>query len=159
MSRTEDASIDARMSAAETTTLRARIGPCGCDAGECTRELGRAGVGGDLARAGRGGLLSRGAGEGPRLRDGSDGGLGVGDLTTSVPVCAAAKTEALPLPLSALEARPTVRWIKLSTAAAALPLSFAAPPLTAWIRVRFFRVVGDCRSRRVLEGRGWSPRP
>jgi len=147
------------MSAAETTTLRARIGPCGCDAGECTRELGRAGVGGDLARAGRGGLLSRGAGEGPRLRDGSDGGLGVGDLTTSVPVCAAAKTEALPLPLSALEARPTVRWIKLSTAAAALPLSFAAPPLTAWIRVRFFRVVGDCRSRRVLEGRGWSPRP
>ena len=47
---------------------------------------------------------------------------------------------------------PTARWIKLSTVAAALPLSFAALPLTAWIWVRFFRVVGDCKRRRVREG-------
>ena len=78
---------------------------------------------------------------------------------------------ALPLPLAALELGlglelglelelelelelplPMARWIKLSTADAALLLSFAALPLTAWIWVRFFRVVGDCRRRRVREG-------
>ena len=50
----------------------------------------------------------------------------------------------LPLPLSALELEPDLlpppmaRWIKLSTVAAALLLSFEALPLTAWIWVRFF---------------------
>jgi hypothetical protein len=39
-----------------------------------------------------------------------------------------------------------------STVAAALLLSFTAPPLTAWMRVRCFRVVGDCSRRRVREG-------
>ena len=81
-------------------------------------------------------------------------GWGVGDLP-------------LPLPLSALELEiglglkpelelelplPMARWIKLSTVAAALLLSFAALPLTAWIWVRFFRVVGDCKRRSVREG-------
>jgi hypothetical protein len=49
---------------------------------------------------------------------------------------------------------PIARWIKPSTVAAALLLSFAALPLTAWIWVRLFRVVGDCRRRRVREGGG-----
>jgi hypothetical protein len=49
---------------------------------------------------------------------------------------------------------PTVRWIKLSTAATALLLSLTAPPLAVWIRARFFRVVGDCRMRSVREGGG-----
>jgi hypothetical protein len=47
---------------------------------------------------------------------------------------------------------PMARWIKLSTVVAALLLSFAALPLTAWICVRLFRVVGDCRRRSVREG-------
>jgi len=79
--------------------------------------------------------------------------------------------EALPLPLLTLELElelelklelelelelelplPMARWIKLSTVVAALLLSFAALPLTAWICVRLFRVVGDCRRRSVREG-------
>ena len=80
-----------------------------------------------------------------------------------------AEAEALPLPLLGLElelemelgmglgmglelALPMARWIRLSTVVAALLLSFAALPLTAWIWVRLFRVVGDCRRRSVREG-------
>jgi hypothetical protein len=76
-----------------------------------------------------------------------------------------ADAEDLPLPLLALEIElelglelelelplPMARWIKPSTVVAALLLSFAALPLTAWIWVRFFRVVGDCRRRSVREG-------
>ena len=91
---------------------------------------------------------------------GCDWGWGVGDLTLS-----AEAPEALPLPLLTLELElalelelelelslPMARWIKPSTVVAALLLSFAALPLTAWICVRFFRVVGDCRRRSVREG-------
>jgi hypothetical protein len=176
-----DASIEARMSAAESAMLvlvrSGAIGACGCcrgaGAGECTRELEEedslGGGGGDVLawRGGRSGLLSGGAGDGPRLRGGGVG-IGVGDLTAS----AVAKTEALLLPLLTLvlvlelelelELLPMARWIKLSTVATALPLSFEAVPLTAWIRVRFFRVVGDSRRRSVREGGGggggWSAR-
>jgi hypothetical protein len=49
---------------------------------------------------------------------------------------------------------PMARWISFSTVVAALLLSFAALPLTAWIWVRLFRVVGDCRRRSVREGGG-----
>jgi hypothetical protein len=88
-----------------------------------------------------------------------------------------AEAEALPLPLLALELEmalelglelelelelelplPMARWIKLSTVAAALLLRFAALPLMAWIWVRLFRVVEDCR-RRVREGGGGSGSP
>ena len=31
-------------------------------------------------------------------------------------------------------------------------LSFTATPLTVWMRIRCFRVVGDCRRRSVREG-------
>lgn len=31
-------------------------------------------------------------------------------------------------------------------------LSFTAPPLTVWMVVRCFRVVGDCKRRSVREG-------
>lgn len=55
----------------------------------------------------------------------------------------------LPLPL-ALSA--TTRWMRRSTVATALLLSFTAPPLTVWMVVRCFRVVGDCKRRSVREG-------
>ena len=55
----------------------------------------------------------------------------------------------LPLPLVLLA---TTRWIRRSTVATALLLSFTAPPLTVWMLVRCFRVVGDCRRRSVREG-------
>ena len=60
----------------------------------------------------------------------------------------------LPLPLLPLPLvlSPTTRWIRRSTVATALVLSFTAPPLTVWMLVRCFRVVGDCRRRSVREG-------
>lgn len=57
----------------------------------------------------------------------------------------------LPLPLP-LVLSPTTRWIRRSTVVTALVLSFTAPPLTVWMLVRCFRVVGDCRRRSVREG-------
>ena len=45
-----------------------------------------------------------------------------------------------------------MRWMRRSTAATALLLSFTVPPLTVWMRVRCFRVVEDCRGRSVREG-------
>jgi hypothetical protein len=47
-----------------------------------------------------------------------------------------------------------VRWIRLSTVAAALLLSFTALPLTVGIRSRCLRVVGDCRMRSARDGGG-----
>jgi len=47
--------------------------------------------------------------------------------------------------------RPAARWIQLSTATAALLPSFTALPLTAWMLVRCFRVVGDCKRSSVRE--------
>lgn len=154
MSRTVDASIVARTSAAESATrVPLRSGPVGAGCGDrTTRAPEGEGVrvrADSALRGGRSGLLSGGAGEGPRLRGGSDGGV----------------EAAMPLPLLALELElglPMARWIKLSTVAAALLLSFAALPLMAWIWVRFFRVVGDCRMRSVREagfsGSGSPPR-
>lgn len=84
-------------------------------------------------------MLSGGAGEGPRLRGGSDG-------VALLPPSTLVLVPLLPLP--------TTRWIKLSTVVAALLLSFTAPPLTVWMRSRCFRVVGDCRMRSAREGGG-----
>ena len=93
-------------------------------------------------------------------------GWGVGDLPLPLPLLALKLELELVLALAlvlVLLPRPTARSIKLSTVAAALLLSFAALPLTAWIWVRFFRVVGDCRTRSVREGcaggGGGLPRP
>jgi hypothetical protein len=57
----------------------------------------------------------------------------------------------LPLPLPVVLSAMT-RWMRRSTVVMALLLSFTALPLTAWICVRCFRVVGDCRTRSVREG-------
>lgn len=122
---------------------------------------------GDLPpRGGRAGLLSDGcAGERLGLRGGS-GGLPVAAPKSEngeTGLCGIGTARAgllplpwpLPLPLSALPAAP---WIMRSTMAEALLLSCTAPPLTAWMRVRCFRVDGDCRRRSVREGGGggWS---
>lgn len=130
-SRTDEASSAPRMSAAESARLvRVRRGW-----GDWPRE-------GVARRGGSAGLVSGGAGEGPRLRGGSDAAVGCGDGT------------ALPLPLLALEelALPMARSIKPSTAAVALLLSLTALPLTVWMRSRCLRVVGDCRMRSVRDG-------
>ena len=55
----------------------------------------------------------------------------------------------LPLPL-ALSA--TTRWMRRSTVATALLLGYTAPPLTVWMVVKCFRVIGDCRRRSMCEG-------
>jgi len=114
-------------------------------------------------RGGKGGLLlSDGrrwaAGEGLRLRGGS-GGLPVPDGVVDrgvgmARVAAAAGALLPPLPLLPLPLvrSVTTRWIRRSMVATALVLSFTAPPLTVWMLVRCFRVVGDCRRRSVREG-------
>lgn len=118
-------------------------------------------------RGGKGGLLlSDGrrwaAGEGLRLRGGSEGlpvpdeaaGRGVGMARVAAAAAAGALLPLLPLlplPLSLVRSV-TTRWIRRSTVATALVLSFTAPPLTVRMVVRCFRVVGDCRRRSVREG-------
>lgn len=150
--RTADADSAARMSDAESAArVRVRRGNGGGaegGVGDDPREPA-----GDVPcltrRGGRGGLSCRedgGAGEGPRLREGSGGFPGdcggVGAAETGA--------EARPLPLSA----PTARWMSRSAAAMALWLSFTASPLTAWMLARWLRVVGDCRRRSGREGGG-----
>jgi hypothetical protein len=172
---TVDADKDARMIAAESAA-RPRyvrsgkgrddaIGDWDCCGGSVPGrgDGAREPVVGDLlcSRGGSSGLSSEepperdGVGEGPRLpvRGGRGGGnlsaIGssvVGTMDVVVVVALVARL----LPLSV----PTARWISRSTVAAALLLSFTAPPLTVWMRVRCFRVVGDCRRRSVRDEGG-----
>jgi len=138
--RTADADNDARMIAAESTARpRVSRGRDGGGVREGAREPE-----GDLlrSRSGSGGLSSEEAD-----RDwGRTGGIGTADDDDDDDD----DVEARPLPLSV----PPARTISLSTAAAALLLSFTALPLTAWTRLRCFRVVGDCRRRSVRDGGG-----
>ena len=83
-------------------------------------------------------------GEGLGLRGGS-GGLAVPGMAR------AAAGALLPLLLLPLVLSATTRWMRRSTVATALLLSFTAPPLTVWMRVRCFRVVGNQEEER---GRG-----
>lgn len=159
ITRTADADSDARMIAAESTACP-RVFTGGCDgaaavaAGEddCGCDWGWGGGGvregarepeGDLLcpRCVSGGLSSEEEAERDWRGTGRVGMTDDDDDDDCV--------EARPLPLSV----PTC-WISLSTAAAALLLSFTAPPLTAWTRVRCFRVVWDCRRRSVRDGSG-----
>jgi len=121
---------------------------------------------GDLPpRGGRASLLSDGcAGERLRLRGGS-GGFPVTapeseNGETGLCGVGTARVGLLPLPWPLplpLSAPPPARWIMRSMVAEALLLSFTAPPLTAWMRVRCFRVSGDCRRRSARDGGcGWS---
>jgi hypothetical protein len=150
------------MIAAESTARPRRDGAVAgwdCSGGSVTGrgDGAREPVVGDLlcSRGGSGGFSSEepekdGEGEGPRLRSGRGGGnfsaTGSGVVVGTTDVVVMAR----PLPLSV----PAARWISRSTAAAALLLSFTAPPLTVWMRVRCFRVVGDCRRRSVRDEGG-----
>ena len=111
--RTVDADNDARISVAESAA-RVRVRKGG-GVGDGPREPA-----GDVPC--RGGA-SGGAGEGPRLRGGSGGLPEDGDAEDGGGV----GTADGPSPLSA----PTASWMRRSAAAAALWLSFTAPPLTA----------------------------
>lgn len=153
-SRMDDASSEARMTPAESA-MRVPSGGSGGgkDVGDSARESDGEGEGGDLLwRGGGSGLLSGWAGEGPRLR-GRSGGL---TPLAAVVGCGVATAKPgnllLPLPSALSPLLPPARWIKLSTVAAALLLSFTARLLTAWMLVRCLCVVGDCRRRSTREG-------
>ena len=93
-------------------------------------------------------------GEGLGLRGGS-GGLHVPGMARAA-AGALLPRSLLPLVLSAM-----TRWMRRSTVATALLLSFTAPPLTVWMRVRCFRFPGrrrlqEERARGLGRVRAWA---